>query len=85
VIPHSVVEITGFNFRRNLKEVWFGQQSRLKTISGFIETAIECVDLPESVEILQMRAFQPMNQRHCTLRIKVNAQLREFAPTYNGR
>jgi hypothetical protein len=51
-IPDTVFEINGFNEMPALRSVHFGESSQLKGIIGFTGTAIDVLDLPDSVEMI---------------------------------
>jgi hypothetical protein len=77
-IPDTVFEIAGFNAAPRLSEVRFGESSHLVKISGFNGTAIECMDLPDSVEIIEGHFLKRSNHRPAVLRVGDDSRLRSL-------
>jgi hypothetical protein len=75
-VPDSVLVIAGFNRAPLLREVHFGASSHLVKISGFNDTAIECMDLPDSVEIIEERLLSRNNGPPAVLRVGNRSRLK---------
>ena len=61
ILPENLEELAGFVFSccKNLKSVTFGKNDNLREIGAccFSETAIECIEIPDSVQVLGFKTF----------------------------